>query len=114
MTRDDIIKFDKEKHTPEFIRKLDKYKRNGKLSLFKCRFNGCNNEFEALACEVRKGHTKSCGCYMKYIQKNGSFTHGKSKTSERRIFGLMKDRCYNTNNTHYSSYGGRGRSEERR
>ena len=50
----------------------------------------------------------SCGCLHIERCKAASTTHGKSKTSEYRIWLKMIDRCYNPNNIGYADYGGRG------
>lgn len=36
------------------------------------------------------------------------YKHGMRKTCEYEIWKSMKQRCYNTNNTGYNNYGGRG------
>jgi len=46
----------------------------------------------------------SCGCL--HIDK--STTHGMTKTKEYQAWCSIKARCYNNNNIHYHSYGGRG------
>lgn len=54
------------------------------------------------------GKTVSCGCFYKET-RYGKRTHGFSH--KERLYGVwlnIKDRCYNKNNIHYRSYGGRG------
>lgn len=53
---------------------------------------------------VKSGHTKSCGC----LKKEGKITHGLSRSSEYKIWGLMIQRCENPNDKRYMDYGGRG------
>lgn len=81
---------------------------NGKKSIrYKCKCD-CGNEKI-----VRKGHlvsgkTVSCGCFYKET-RYGKKTHGFSH--KERLYSVwlnIKDRCYNKNNNHYQSYGGRG------
>lgn len=70
---------------------------------FRC---DCGNEKLISIGHVRSGHTKSCGCIQKGIGANK--THGESRTRLYRIWGKMKDRCYNPHNSAFHRYGGRG------
>jgi hypothetical protein len=65
----------------------------------------CGKITEALACNLKKGHTKSCGCLV-YGTRNQ--THGKSRTSTWRVWSLMKDRCLNKSSKSFENYGARG------
>lgn len=70
-------------------------------AIFKCH---CGKEFTAMIDNVKKGHTKSCGCRkIELISK-----HGMYKSPEYWVWCRMRDRCYNSNNKHYHDYGGRG------
>lgn len=53
---------------------------------------------------LRTGHTTSCGCSRKGVNR----THGMSKTSTSKSWEGMRQRCYNPNNNSYHRYGGRG------
>ena len=65
----------------------------------------CGNRCEiGIQCLLDKRHGHSCGC----MNGKQSIIHGKSKTTEHRIWRGMIQRCYNTNTTHYKNYGGRG------
>lgn len=60
---------------------------------------------------LRNGKITHCGC--KNVDRvHGSFVHGHSrrlyKTKERRAWGNMISRCYNSKSINYGSYGGRG------
>jgi hypothetical protein len=64
---------------------------------------------------TRNKPTKSCGCKNKIFRveksKSGNVYHGHSKKGQDntyKIWTAMKQRCFNPNNTRYSSYGGRG------
>jgi hypothetical protein len=68
---------------------------------------------------VRSGHlisgnTKSCGCLQREIVSNISLNnkhneiHGMSHTLLHRVWGNIKQRCYNSNDKGYPYYGGRG------
>lgn len=51
---------------------------------------------------LNKGKNLSCGCI------NYPNIHGLSRTREYNTWKGIKNRCYNTNDSHYPSYGGRG------
>lgn len=68
----------------------------------------CGNECVAFAGNLKKGHTKSCGCYREETRVSNKLEHGYRQT---RIYGVwckIKGRCYNENDPRYASYGGRG------
>lgn len=80
--------------------------------LFLC---DCGNEFKALFSNVKKGDTKSCGCYNKAltIERNKkSAIHNISRTRLFRIWDSIKRRCNFENDKSYMDYGGRGISVE--
>lgn len=66
--------------------------------------------------ELRKGHTKSCGCYRRDLPKIMNLRHGHSKKPNgapqiSRTYNTwygMKTRCYNPKAIDYKRYGGRG------
>jgi hypothetical protein len=63
----------------------------------------CGKEKIVLGSSLRRGASRSCNkCYLLLG------THGMWKSKEYSIWGSMKDRCYNKNNTRYKNYGGRG------
>lgn len=80
------------------------YKNNGKW-LCKC---DCGNEKIIRGNNLKRGLTKSCGCYNKETTSNRFKTHGLTKTRLYRIWHHIKERCYNSNNNAYKNYGGRG------
>ncbi|SQC67333.1 hypothetical protein [Listeria fleischmannii] len=60
---------------------------------------------------LKSGATKSCGCLNKELSRKRkvNLTHGYS--NKERLYWTwkgMKARCYNTNNTRYQHYGGKG------
>lgn len=74
---------------------------------WRCRCS-CGGDASATAKNLRKGHTKSCGCWRSdnwFIQKQ---THGQSHTRLHRIWRGMKTRCGNPNCKAFPRYGGRG------
>lgn len=66
----------------------------------------CGKEIVTSGNCLLRGHTKSCGCTRKY--NTNLYKHGLSKTRLHRIWRAMKDRCYNSENSHYYLYGGCG------
>lgn len=72
----------------------------------------CGNETVVRAGNLRTGHTKSCGCYMRERSKEllieRNTTHGLSNTRLNNIWNNMKQRCYNPKSPDYKWYGARG------
>lgn len=56
------------------------------------------------------GSTKSCGCLEtgKFINSIGKQMHGCSGDRLYRVWGGMRNRCYDKNRREYPNYGGRG------
>lgn len=91
----------------------------GTSRMFLCRCE-CGEEREVSFGNLRKGHTRSCGCSraVPYSQERigkarqaASFRdnyHGMKDSSEYGIWEGMKDRCYKPRTRGYKSYGGRG------
>jgi len=57
---------------------------------------------------LKSGKIKSCGCYNHDALIKRNTKHGLTNTRLFRIWGNMKDRCYNPNKSNYCYYGGRG------
>lgn len=57
---------------------------------------------------LRRGATKSCGCYRSNMVKNRVYTHGLTKHPIYIAWHAMKKRCYNKKNKAFKNYGGRG------
>lgn len=51
---------------------------------------------------------KSCGCKRGELLSIRSSTHGHSGDRLYRVWSSMKSRCYNSKNSNYPNYGGRG------
>lgn len=66
----------------------------------------CGGETKVIACHLRSGAIRSCGCL------GGTYKHGESdihnRTPEYQAWLNMKRRCYNPNDDRYESYGGSG------
>lgn len=78
---------------------------NGHLVLFRC---DCGTEKAIQFGHVRDGRQVSCGCYGRSVAGHASITHGLRKSSEYRVWSLMRNRCKNPNDDWYHRYGGRG------
>lgn len=82
---------------------------SGNKWMFQC---DCGNTVIAYASNVKRGYTKSCGCYRKKISseniENWKRTHGLSAHPLYRVWQGIKQRCTNPNIDGYKNYGGRG------
>ena len=76
--------------------------RKYRYGLYECQY--CGKEFEGGVDSVKRGHTKSCGCYAREVQT----THGFSYHKFYQTWYDMKYRCYNTKGREYKHYGARG------
>lgn len=83
---------------------------------FTCRCD-CGRTTVVDACNLKNGHTQSCGCWQDAgcaALGRASKTHGCSLTATGRptpeyaTWRSMLDRCRNKNNRFYKHYGGRG------
>lgn len=68
----------------------------------------CGRETKTREIHLKNGHTKSCGCILKEVQKRIHTTHGLKYTVEYVAFANMMSRCYSLYNPEYHHYGGRG------
>ena len=68
----------------------------------------CGNEKIVIGHNLRRGHTKSCGCYREEVRPTQRLKHGYRHTRIYGVYGKMKERCCNPNNPSYPRYGGRG------
>lgn len=80
---------------------------NNGNALWRCKCD-CGKENIVDGCRLRKGNTKSCGCYNVYRTKICNSTHRKSKTRLYAIWGGIKARCSNPKCEAFKKYGGRG------
>jgi len=77
------------------------------VRMWRCRCD-CGNEITVAGHSLKKGNTKSCGCYKKEKAATSMKKHGKSKDRLYRIWSSMKSRCQNKKLSTYRYYGGRG------
>jgi hypothetical protein len=82
-----------------------------KRSLLSCRCD-CGTVHKVRKSDLRRGHSKSCGCLALDRSVAACKTHGQATigkvTAEYRAWLAMKGRCYNPLNAKFSRYGERG------
>lgn len=81
--------------------------RRGKNIIWRCKCE-CGKEIDAIAYNLKNGHTKSCGCLANEVKSIVHSLHGGSKTPLFRTWQHMISRCRNSNVAGYKNYGGRG------
>ena len=86
-------------------------KRQGNKIIWLC-LCVCGNKCKVATSNLRRGHTKSCGCLLKETAKKRATKHGHKcdgKTmSEYESWQHIKGRCLNPTNNAYKNYGARG------
>jgi hypothetical protein len=68
----------------------------------------CGKETVKQGTHMMRGNTRSCGCLVSETARAKVLTHGKTKTTEFRIWTGMIDRATNPNGAAWKCYGGRG------
>lgn len=86
---------------------LDDAGKRGTLYMLKCKCE-CGNETVVYMCNLRTGHTTSCGCYSRKVNQGFVVKHGMTDTKLYGTWCNMKNRCYNPNVDSYKHYGKRG------
>lgn len=80
-------------------------------ALWKC-ICDCGEIKSVLGKYLRSGHSRSCGCLMKEVQKRGRFKHGFAPRKKQHYlygtWGKMIYRCHVPTSSDYQLYGGRG------
>jgi len=76
-------------------------------AFWRCRCD-CGNEVTVLGIVLRKGESKSCGCFRSDYWKKQMTKHGECNTRIAHIWYSMRARCNNQTNHAYPNYGGRG------
>lgn len=84
--------------------------RVGKERAWNCRCD-CGNIVRTCMSNLKRGNTKSCGCYL--AEKTAEMgrncaTHGLSQVPIYNSWSNMIKRCYNPENNSFSIYGARG------
>lgn len=85
------------------------YKPDSPRAWARCRCD-CGNIKDILLRSIKTGRTKSCGCWYAELSAANTFRlkHGKSYSSEYRIYYGMLRRCKDKKCKAYKNYGGRG------
>lgn len=71
----------------------------------------CGQTLTVATKDINSQNIKSCGCLKSDVltkRNKGMATHNKTNTRLYRIWGNIKDRCYNENSKDYINYGSRG------
>ena len=68
----------------------------------------CGNFTIVRTHNLKKGTTKSCGCYAEELKTLANYKDDKRAKTLYQKWLAMKTRCYNPNTQHYKSYGGKG------
>ena len=68
----------------------------------------CGSKITTTIAKLKKGHTKSCGCFRKEIASKRMTVHGLSSKELYKEWQSIKTRCTNPNSKAYKRYGERG------
>lgn len=68
----------------------------------------CGNFKVIMGSSLRRGATKSCGCFHIECASKVNYKHGHATSRTNQTWCSMKQRCLNKNNPEYRNYGGRG------
>lgn len=69
----------------------------------------CGSECVALAGNLKRGHTLSCGCLRREVTSQRRLIHGEChNTPEYKAWANMISRCYDPANISYERYAGKG------
>lgn len=77
---------------------------DNKKSLFLCKCE-CGNEVKVIGGNLTSGTTTSCGCYKIELRHKSA---NPQRRRLKRIYRLMKLRCFDETNKSFKDYGGRG------
>lgn len=86
------------------VEKIPSYCSN---AMWLCRCD-CGNYTKALGTTLRRGETRSCGCYRSDINRTALTKHGECYSRLAHIWYQMRARCNNPTNSSFENYGGRG------
>lgn len=86
---------------------LGYHDKHNNMTRWKCLCD-CGNETIVYGNNLRRGYTRSCGCYRHECEGQSTRTHGCEPRRLHRIWSGMLTRCRNPNSKSFSRYGGRG------
>lgn len=75
--------------------------------IWRC-FCECGCVISATKYDLDSGHTKSCGCWSRDINRERLTTHGLRHSEEYESWCLMITRCRNPKSNAYKNYGAKG------
>ena len=81
-----------------------------KHSYWRCECK-CGNIIERVSgCDLKRKHTRSCGCLRKEVSSQRSFKHGDNTRGKRRhtLYSIWSNMLHRCNNKKYKNYGERG------
>lgn len=87
--------------------KVIKHNHTGHSSFWLCECV-CGNIRVVSGDNLRRGHSKGCGCQTKQRVSEANRKHGMYQSSEYSSWRSMKARCLSKNDPYYHIYGGRG------
>lgn len=90
------------------VKKVYRRRKSNRLRTFCLCLCKCGKYVKVSRTDLIRGHSTSCNCLKNKLTSIRERTHGKSGTSEFRIFYGLKNRCNNKQNDKYKDYGGRG------
>lgn len=85
---------------------IEGFKKNGEF-YWKCKCD-CGKQAEVLPQHLKRNLIRSCGCLRAETSSQINRKHGMKETRLYKAWLDMKARCYNSNDTNYKNYGGRG------
>jgi len=72
----------------------------------------CGGTTVVSGAELRRGHTRSCGCLQRHRARECNVVHGGKvsgrQSSEYTAWINLRSRCYSPQNADFADYGGRG------
>lgn len=99
----------------EYVAISDPVQRYGRLTLLEPLRGGkwkmrcdCGEVVTPVGASVRRGLTKSCGCFRREFSAKKATTHGQTGSKTYQTWQAMKRRCLNPNVAEFPLYGGRG------
>lgn len=92
-------------------RTFTRIKYNGTYTSFSDCICDCGKISTVASSSLKQGYSKSCGCLKAEKVTDGSLraTHRKSNHYLYRVWAKIKERCYNSSNIGYKTYGGRSK-----
>ena len=86
---------------------IKRYEGKGTHAMWHCKCD-CGTEAIIRGKSLRDGDSKSCGCFLREVNRKRATKHGGYGTRLYRIWDCMKARCNNPKAKSYPNYGARG------